>query len=182
MAVDIWAEFHSSLVGFLHNRYGVGWDEVDDLVQETLLRVWKNYRDQQVKFSLVCTIALNHLRDVRRHEAIIRFEPLQSWGEGDEAISHTVMQLADPQAPAWFAEVEDYEQTAQRRAMIHEVLTNLPAHYALVLRKHYEDGVPHRELGAELGMSREAVKSMILRAKRAARAKVLRLSHEYNYS
>lgn len=132
--------------------------QVEDLAQEAFLRVWRS-RDRyqpQGKFTtflyrVTYNLALNRLRDNKR-------KPLYSMPQAEDG---STMEPGDPEgaAPEVGADQSDWSSIIER------ALGELPENQrAAVVFQHY-DGMELHEIGEILGISPQAVKSLLHRAR-----------------
>lgn len=132
--------------------------QIEDLAQEAFLRVWR-YRDRykaQGKFTtflfrITYNLALNRIRDDKR-------KPLYSMPKSADGIE---MESEDPYA----ASPEDGANASHWGKIVKSALSELPENQrAAVVFQHY-DGLELHEIGEILGISPQATKSLLHRAR-----------------
>ena len=127
-------------------RLGTAANAADELVQETMLRVWRKARQFEPASgsasSWVFVIARNLRVDRMRRERSPLPEAADPSGEPD----------ADPGGEAALI-------GAERRERLREALRALPEEQARILRLSYFEDRPHAEIAQELGVPLGTVKS-----------------------
>ena len=137
----------------------VGADYAEDVAQESLLLAFKALPsiDEPSRFAA-------WLSAITRHRAL-RFEKSENKHLGkrvalDEALIEKIEALAKPLA-----------EKERNEAMI-TALDSLPSEYAMPLRLHFLDDMPHNRIAAFMGVPLSTVKWRIHHGKKLLRAKV----------
>ena len=145
----------------------VGSDNVDDIVQETFIKVWKNIKkfdSSKAHFKTwLFTIARNTVTDYLRKRKLIVFSDMDS---GDEEIfSDTIKD--DAVLP------DEALQRIQDKESLDKLLSNLSLNYKTVLILYYQEDMTFVEIGKILGKPLNTVKSQHRRALEALREMIL---------
>lgn len=139
--------------------------DAEDIAQQVFIRVWKNAARYQPTakfttwlFKITRNLVFNELRRRKRHPATAL--------EREEEEHH--FQAADLSAPAPDASMLD----AELQHAIQLAIDALPEtqRMAIVLRRYEE--MPYEEIGAVLGLSVPAVKSVLFRARAELKEKL----------
>jgi RNA polymerase sigma-70 factor, ECF subfamily len=134
-------------------------EDVEDLLQETFLRVFRHLREFQGRSKLstwICTIAQRVATDaLRKRQRSVRTEP------EDLAAQIT-------------SDVDVEQSTAQQESdlLVHKALAELPEKYRLPLMYASIDGLDYDAISAMLNMPVGTVKTHIFRAKLLLRARL----------
>lgn len=157
-------ERHARMVGTVIWRAIGNAPEVDDLAQETFLRVFRAlpYYDGRARLStwiytIAHRVAIDHLRRRRRNVE----EPFAADGTADDRLPS-----ADTRDPEAILAREELEH------VIREALARLPEKYRLPLVYAAIDGLDYATIAAMLGIPIGTVKTLIFRAKRLIREDV----------
>lgn len=149
--------YETAVFSLLRRLLGPG-ASLEDLAQEVFLRLYRSrerYRPEgrlgTFLYRITYNLALNHLRDRKRHKTA---------GMPEHADGEAV-ELADPKAPAPEAPL-DQELWARR---IETALAELPENQRLALVLQHYNGLELTEIGDVLGISAKAVKSLLHRAR-----------------
>ena len=133
--------------------------EAEDVAQEALVRVWKqaaHWRTGQARFDTwLHRVALNLCYDRLR-------------GRRDEQPADDLHQLTDP-APT----PDDTLQATQRSAQVSIALAALPARQREALVLQYYQELSNLEAAQLMGISIEALESLLVRARRGLRAQLI---------
>jgi RNA polymerase sigma-70 factor (ECF subfamily) len=131
--------------------------EVEDIVQETLLRAWRDrerFRGDATSLTWILQIAKRRIQDGWRKARR---------GAQAGAAIRAIRKMDSELAP------EDLLQDDEFRGRIREALDALPAKYASLLTLRFFEARSIRELAQMLGDSEDAVESLLRRAKDAFR-------------
>lgn len=157
---------YSFIIGRVRNA-----ETAEDLVQETLLRLFK-FRERFLKGARVSTwvfsIALNLVRDHFR-----RARPEGSLS--DEAT------LAVAEGSRYLAKPENPEQQASRREaaeLLIGALQELPEQTRELFRLHGQDGLTFEQAGKRLGMSAASARGLASRSYRKLKEKLKELKDD----
>ncbi|WP_064750101.1 sigma-70 family RNA polymerase sigma factor [Lysobacter firmicutimachus] len=124
-------------------------NDVEDAVQESLITVSRKLRDLRV---LECFVSWTFRIVKRECNRLKRARRLLS----GEPIGEEIMPVVTPEPAEW-------------RHDVAAALESLPAHYREIILLRDLEGLTVEEIGARLGMTREAVKSRLHRARVLAR-------------
>lgn len=129
--------------------------EAEDVAQEALLRLWRTASDLEVGPAGVRP----WLRRVVSNLCIDRIRSSQRTDVTDEV----------PDMPA---ETNQFRELTQQdlSARVDEALKNLPERQRLALTLFHYEGMSHLEIGEVMGVSVEAVESLLGRARRTVKA------------
>jgi RNA polymerase sigma-70 factor (ECF subfamily) len=100
----------------------------------------------------------DHMRAHRKGDAIA-----QTWERIDATLAQTFAAMAERPLPG------EVLERAETRDLVHMAIANLPAQYRSALTRKYVDGETLETLARELGISVDAAKSLLARARKAFR-------------
>jgi RNA polymerase sigma-70 factor (ECF subfamily) len=148
--------------------YRVGRDQAlaEDVVQETFAIALSREADYDPARgsvgSWLTVLSRNVIRDhLRAHK---RSDELQStWERIDATLAQTFASMAERPLPG------EVLERAETRDLVHMAVANLPEQYRTALTRKYVDGESLEVLAGELGISVDATKSLLARARRAFR-------------
>ena len=100
----------------------------------------------------------DHLRAHRRSD-----EMAQTWDKIDATLAQTFASMAEKPLPG------EVLERAETRDLVHMAIANLPEQYRNALTRKYVDGETLETLASEFGISVDAAKSLLARARRAFR-------------
>jgi RNA polymerase sigma-70 factor (ECF subfamily) len=149
-------EFHPVVFRFVQSRWGASRQDVEDLVQETLLLAWrgrKEFRGDSSALTWVLAIAKNRLR-LRQRKG-----PAESADRARKALRGLESRLLP----------SDVVQSEEMIRRVRQALAQLDPDYQDVLVRRYYDGCSIRSIAQSLGESEKAVESRLARAKSAFR-------------
>ena len=134
-----------------------------DVVQSTLTKAIKNmsgYRGEASLFTWLCTICRHEISDVlrkkqRSEERLLFVEDLP---EAQGALDSLFTSESEPETLA---------QRSERITLIQVALDRLPTHYGNALEWKYIYGYSTADIAQRMGMGKEAVQSLLARARRA---------------
>jgi RNA polymerase sigma-70 factor, ECF subfamily len=150
---------HARMAGTIILRTIGRREDVEDLLQETFLRVFRHLREFQGRSKLstwICTIAQRVATDaLRRRQRSVRTEPEELAGQVT-------------------SEVDVEQATAQQESdlLVHKALAELPEKYRLPLMYASIDGLDYEAISAMLNMPVGTVKTHVFRAKLLLRARL----------
>jgi len=166
-----------ALYAFVFYRVGRDAAMAEDVVQETFTRAMSRVADYDASrgsvIAWLCTLSRNAIRDqLRAHR---RSEDLaDTWERIDASLAQIFESLAQTPLPG------DVLERAETRALVNMTITHLPEQYRVVLARKYVDGDSLELLAHDLGLSVDAVKSLLARARRAFRDTFATLGHTFS--
>jgi RNA polymerase sigma-70 factor (ECF subfamily) len=162
-----------ALYAFVYYRVGCDAALAEDVVQETFAIALSRRADYDPGRgsvgSWLTVLSRNAIRDcVRAHR---RSDDLRAaWDQIDATLAQTFAAMAERPLPG------DVLERAETRDLVHMAVANLPDQYRTALTRKYVDGESLETLAGELGISVDAAKSLLARARRAFRDTVAALS------
>ncbi len=154
------------LYAFVFYRVGRDGSLAEDVVQETFAIALSRKADYDAARGTVAswltTLSRNVIRDhLRAHK---RSDELQSrWERIDATLAQNFAAMAERPLPG------EVLERAETRDLVHMAVANLPEQYRTALTRKYVDGETLETLAGELGISVDATKSLLARARRAFR-------------
>lgn len=153
------------LYSFVFYRVGKDPALAEDVVQETFIAAMERNRDFDAERgtlrSWLCQLSRNvirtHLRERRR------LEEIDMWDRADRALLEALERM---EREALAHEVLEKEEV---RDLVHTAMVHLADHHRQILQRKYVDERTLAELAEELGVTEEAAKSSLARARRAFR-------------
>jgi len=154
------------LYAFVFYRVGRDAALAEDVVQETFAIALARKADYDPgRGSIGSWLAVlsrnvirDHLRAHRRGD-----ELAATWERIDATLAQTFAAMAERPLPG------EVLERAETRDLVHMAIANLPEQYRTALTRKYVDGESLDTLAGELGISVEAAKSLLARARRAFR-------------
>jgi RNA polymerase sigma-70 factor (ECF subfamily) len=165
------------LYTFVFFRVGRDAALAEDVVQETFtLALTKRDAYDAARGSVaswLTVLSRNVIRDhLREHR---RADELQAtWERIDVTLAQTFAAMAERPLPG------DVLERAETRDLVHMAVANLPEQYRTALTRKYVDGESLETLARELGISVDATKSLLARARRAFRDTFATLSAHFS--
>ena len=165
------------LYTFVFFRVGRDAALAEDVVQETFTIALSRQSDYDPGrgslASWLTVLSRNVIRDhLRAHR---RSDELQAtWERIDVTLAQTFAAMADKPLPG------DVLERAETRDLVHMTVAHLPDQYRTVLTRKYVDGESLETLSRELGISVDATKSLLARARRAFRETLGTLSANFS--
>jgi RNA polymerase sigma-70 factor (ECF subfamily) len=126
--------------------------DVDECFQETFLTAMETSRRQEIRHwsawlqRVATSRAIDRLRKRRRNGVEIHPDTMDSMASSFQEVSHNM-------------------EAAERSDLLRKALVRLPANQAQAISLHALSGLSYQEIGAEMGMSSNAVGVLIHRAK-----------------
>lgn len=166
-AIERFYEEHvDGLYTFIYYRVGRDTALAEDVVQETFAIAMSRQADYDPARgsvgSWLTVLSRNVIRDHLR--AHTRSDQLATtWERIDATLAQTFASMAERPLPG---EVLEREET---RDLVHMAIANLPDQYRIALTRKYVDGESLETLAGEFGISVDATKSLLARARRAFR-------------
>lgn len=171
----------------LYARYGVKihntiyqWigdhEEAADLTQETFISAHKardQFRGESRAYTWLYRIAHNHFKNrlkQRGRQREIEGSSLDAGMMGDEADSEGI--AATREVPDWSHSPSRLLEQKELQAQINRAVDSLAAEYRVVLILREVDGLTYTEIAEVTGLTLEAVKTRLHRAKAMVRQKV----------
>jgi RNA polymerase sigma-70 factor (ECF subfamily) len=166
-----------ALYAFVFYRVGRDAALAEDVVQETFTRALSRVADYDAARGSVvawlCTLSRNAIRDQLR--AARRSDDLaDTWERIDASLAQIFEALGQTPLPG------DVLERAETRALVNMTISHLPEQYRVVLARKYVDGDSLEMLADDLGLSVDAVKSLLARARRAFRDTFATLGHTFS--
>jgi RNA polymerase sigma-70 factor (ECF subfamily) len=165
------------LYAFVYYRVGRDQALAEDIVQETFTAALGRTDDYDAGrgsvSSWLTTLSRNVIRDhLRAHK---RSDELQAtWERIDATLAQTFSAMAEQPLPG------EVLERAETRDLVHMAVANLPEQYKTALTRKYVDGESLETLAGELGISVDATKSLLARARRAFRDTFATLSANFS--
>jgi len=165
------------LFAFVFYRVGRDQTLAEDIVQETFAIAMSREADYDPARgsvgSWLTVLSRNVIRDhLRAHK---RSDELQStWERIDATLAQTFAAMAETPLPG------EVLERAETRDLVHMAVANLPEQYKTALTRKYVDGESLETLAGELGISVDATKSLLARARRAFRDTFATLSVNFS--
>ena len=165
------------LYAFVFYRVGRDSSLAEDVVQETFAKALARTADYDPArgspASWLAVLSRNvirdHLREHRRADQL-----LETWERIDATLAQTFAAMAERPLPG------EVLERAETRDLVHMAIANLPEQYRSALTRKYVDGESLETLSSELGISVDAVKSLLARARRAFRDTFAALSVHFS--
>ncbi len=163
-----------SLYAFVFYRVGRDAALAEDVVQETfttaLARVADYDTGRGTVVAWLCTLSRNVIRDqLKAHRRTDQLA--DTWERIDASLAQIFDGLEQAPLPG------DVLERAETRELVNMTITHLPEQYRTVLARKYVDGDSLEILAKDLGVSVDAVKSLLARARRAFRDTFATLGH-----
>lgn len=154
------------LYTFVFFRVGRDASLAEDVVQETFTIALSRRAEYDAARgsiqSWLSVLSRNVIRDhLRAHH---RSDELQStWDRIDATLAQTFAAMAERPLPG------EVLERAETRDLVQMAIANLPEQYRVALQRKYVDGESLETLAGEFGISVDATKSLLARARRAFR-------------
>jgi RNA polymerase sigma-70 factor (ECF subfamily) len=165
------------LYAFVFYRVGRDAALAEDVVQETFAKALARTTDYDPARGshgswlavLSRNVIRDHLREHRRADQL-----LETWERIDATLAQTFAAMAERPLPG------EVLERAETRDLVHRAIANLPEQYRNALTRKYVDGESLETLAGELGISIDATKSLLARARRAFRDTFAALSVHFS--
>lgn len=129
----------------------------EDIVQDVFVSLWKRRTSLDIKSEfknyLIVSIKYRVLKFLSR-------ERIKRLAEESNSLTYDLLDDSTQQ----------YLDFDELRSVLEEMICKLPEKSALIYRMNKEDGLSHREIAYEMGMSEKAVNSSLVRTKKVLRA------------
>jgi RNA polymerase sigma-70 factor (ECF subfamily) len=155
-----------ALYAFVYYRVGRDAALAEDVVQQTFALAIERAADYAPGRGSVgawlTTLSRNVIRDqLRAHRRAD--ELAATWDRIDQSLAQVYQAMADEPLPG------DVLARVETRDLVNMAIAHLPEQYRRVLARKYVDGEAVETLAGELGISVDATKSLLARARRAFR-------------
>ena len=165
------------LYAFVFYRVGRDQTLAEDVVQETFtiaLTKRTSYNPERGSVgSWLTVLSRNVIRDhLRAHRKSDELQ--QTWERVDATLAQVFAAMAERPLPG------EVLERAETRDLVHMAVANLPEQYRTALTRKYVDGESLETLSRELGISVDATKSLLARARRAFRDTFATLSAHFS--
>jgi RNA polymerase sigma-70 factor (ECF subfamily) len=165
---DAIARFYDAHVDGLYTFvfYRVGRDAAlaEDVVQETFaLALARRGKYDPARGSVGAWLTVLSRNVIRDHLRDHHRRSVDQWESIDSALAQTFAAMAERPLPG------DVLERAETRDLVHIAIAHLPEQYRTALTRKYVDGDSLETLATELGISVDAAKSLLARARRAFR-------------
>ncbi|HXI19342.1 MAG TPA: sigma-70 family RNA polymerase sigma factor [Chloroflexota bacterium] len=169
----VYTQYHTRIIGFLLNRLRTDRADAEDLAHDAITKMWAawprfEYATDDGVADWVFRIALNVLRDALRHRKLIQWQPWDVAYGPEVNVSASNLQRVIHADPLCKPEVDalSNEGVADLRRILSRL--PLPQRTALSLRALHD--LSYLDIGAVMGLTAPAVKSLIYRARIECRA------------
>ena len=154
------------LYTFIYYRVGRDTSLAEDVVQETFAVALSRRAEYDAARGSVGTwltvlsrnVIRDHLKAHRRSD-----ELATAWDRIDATLAQTFASMAERPLPG------EVLERAETRDLVHMAIANLPDQYRKALTRKYVDGESLEQLAGAFGISVDAAKSLLARARRAFR-------------
>ncbi|HEU0034385.1 MAG TPA: sigma-70 family RNA polymerase sigma factor [Kofleriaceae bacterium] len=177
-AIGRFYEAHvDGLYTFIYYRVGRDTALAEDVVQETFTRALSRQAEYDPARgsvgSWLTTLSRNVIRDhMRAHRR--SDELAHTWDKIDATLAQIFAAMAETPLPG------EVLERAETRDLVHMAVAHLPEQYRNALTRKYVDGESLETLSKELGISVDATKSLLARARRAFRDTFATLSTSFS--
>jgi RNA polymerase sigma-70 factor (ECF subfamily) len=177
-AIERFYDAHvEGLYAFVFYRVGRDATLAEDVVQETFAKALARTADYDPRRGSVGSwlavlsrnVIRDHLREHRRADQL-----LEVWDRIDATLAQTFAAMAERPLPG------EVLERAETRDLVHMAIANLPEQYRNALTRKYVDGETLETLAHDLGISVDATKSLLARARRAFRDTFATLSAHFS--
>jgi RNA polymerase sigma-70 factor (ECF subfamily) len=165
------------LYTFIYYRVGRDTSLAEDVVQETFAVALSRRAEYDAARGSVATwltvlsrnVIRDHLKAHRRSD-----ELATAWDRIDATLAQTFASMAERPLPG------EVLERAETRDLVHMAIANLPDQYRKALTRKYVDGESLEQLAGAFGISVDAAKSLLARARRAFRDTFATLSAHFS--
>ncbi len=177
-AIERFYEAHvDGLYTFIYYRVGRDTALAEDVVQETFTVALSKQADYDPARgsvgSWLTVLSRNVIRDhLRAHQR--SDELATTWERIDATLAQIFAAMVESPLPG------EVLERAETRDLVHMAIANLPDQYRTALTRKYVDGETLEALAGELGISVDAAKSLLARARRAFRDTFATLSASFS--
>lgn len=172
-----WEEIYHrvySIAGMVCRGYGFPYPDLDDVVQETCVRLWKH--QNEIRFDTISHLArwisvvvrrtmIDHMRSrYRRHTSLSSLDERVEEPDSGSVPASSLIPDTNAFEPVDVASAREQMEGFVRAARA--CLRRLPERYREVLRLHYQDGLSSEAVGKKLDLASASVRSILHRARR----------------
>lgn len=173
----LYDEHVDGLYAFVFYRVGGDAALAEDVVQETFAQALRRQGEYDAGrgsiASWLSTLSRNIIRDqLRAHRR--GDELAAAWQQIDQSLGQIFAALAQSPLPG------EVLQRSETRDLVNMAIANLPETYRSALTRKYVAGESLEQIAAALGISADAAKSLLARARRAFRETFSALSHTFS--
>jgi RNA polymerase sigma-70 factor (ECF subfamily) len=173
----LYDEHVDGLYAFVFYRVGGDAALAEDVVQETFAQALRRRGEYDAArgsiASWLSTLSRNIIRDqLRAHRR--GDELAAAWQQIDQSLGQIFAALAQSPLPG------EVLQRSETRDLVNMAIANLPEVYRSALTRKYVAGESLEQIAAALGISADAAKSLLARARRAFRETFSALSHTFS--
>jgi RNA polymerase sigma-70 factor (ECF subfamily) len=154
------------LYAFVFHRVGRDATMAEDVVHDTFAIALRRQADYDpARGSIGTWLAVLSRNVIRDHLKVARRagDLADAWQRVDATLAQVFAAMAEQPLPG------EVLERAETRDLVHMAIANLPEQYRTVLQRKYVDGERVDTLARELGLSVDATKSLLARARRAFR-------------
>lgn len=173
----LYDEHVDGLYAFVFYRVGGDAALAEDVVQETFAQALRRRDEYDAGRGSIATwlstLSRNIIRDqLRAHRR--GDELAAAWQQIDQSLGQIFAALAHSPLPG------EVLQRSETRDLVNMAIANLPEVYRTALTRKYVAGESLEQIAAALGISADAAKSLLARARRAFRETFSALSHTFS--
>lgn len=173
----LYDEHVDGLYAFVFYRVGGDAALAEDVVQETFAQALRRRGEYDAGRGSIATwlstLSRNIIRDqLRAHRR--GDELAAAWQQIDHSLGQIFAALAQSPLPG------EVLQRSETRDLVNMAIANLPETYRSALTRKYVAGESLEQIAAALGISADAAKSLLARARRAFRETFSALSHTFS--
>jgi RNA polymerase sigma-70 factor (ECF subfamily) len=161
-AIERWfLHYADAVYTFAFYRVNKDTELATDIVQETFLIAINQITDYNADRGEMLTWLTYLSKNCIRKALKQRGRSSQIWDKLDEQLLHDYEQIAQSPLP------QDTLERQETTELVHMTLASIPGHYQEVLRKHYYENQPLKDIAQTLDLKESAVKALLHRARQA---------------
>jgi RNA polymerase sigma-70 factor (ECF subfamily) len=152
---DIYDSLYDTMFNQVCKKYTNDNDKAQEFCQEGFIKVWKNYNKYENKGSIegwVRYVIKNTILDIIRKESKMKYDD-----SGEDSFDFERLDHPQEEGPIEFS---------KSMSDVRKVMNQLPTQYQKVFKLYYVDGLTHKEIADELGISVGTSKSNLSKAKK----------------